>query len=182
MFLWCVTSGKTLNYNFSPRFPSAPLWKWCCNMRVQRNRNIYPEYGGFQLHFQPWKLNLTAKKEMIARSSSKAPDFQESESLYAVLHKGMAALGTASVAASQARQQHRCCQHFPSSLPAMLTAESNHKTHPAPHLAGTSHLTPFPQHISLNISISLWELIYHSDKLITFYPKTNPPKQQTLGR
>lgn len=182
MFLWCVTSGKTLNYNFSPRFPSAPLWKWCCNMRVKGTGTFTQNMGASSSIFSPESWTLTAKKEVIARSSSKAPDFQESESLYAVLHKGMAALGTASVAASQARQQHRCCQHSPSSLPAMLTAESNHKTHPAPHLAGTSHLTPFPQHISLNISISLWELIYHSDKLITFYPKTNPPKQQTLGR
>lgn len=76
MFLWCVTSGKTLNYNFSPRFPSAPLWKWCCNMRVKGTGTFTQNMGASSSIFSPESWTLLPRRKWLQDPALKHQTFR----------------------------------------------------------------------------------------------------------
>lgn len=55
---WCVTDGKAFNYFFPPRFPSASLCNWCCNMRFKETGTFAQNMEATSSIFSPesWTL------------------------------------------------------------------------------------------------------------------------------
>lgn len=73
---WCVTNGKAFNYFFSPRFPSASLCKWCCNMRFKGTGTFAQNMEASSSIFSPESWTLLPGRKWLQDPTLKHQTFR----------------------------------------------------------------------------------------------------------